>query len=541
MPVVDEKKLKAAIDAYNRKEYPSLRQTAEAYRVGRQTLQNRLRGGLTRQQGKENQRLLSSAQEDLLIRWITDLDVAGSAPNFSQVREFAGLISASSGGPPSVGDKWIQRFLDRHSEVKSKVGRKIDYLRATNTSSSALQPFFQLFLDVIQRHQIQPQNIWNFDEVGTQIGLCFNQRVIGRASTKRSYKKTPENREWVTILEACSATGDIIAPLVLFKGKNLQSSWFPTETPSNWRFDSTENAFTSNAIGFKWLMEVFLPETACGPQTRLLLCDNHGSHITVDFMYQCFVNNVQMVYLPPHSSHVLQPLDVGVFSVLKRRYRKEIANFARYDETRPIQLAQFIHFYAKARRDVLTPHYIETGWLGTELYPYNPEKVLQSSQIIKSPSRERTPPPNISKRTSDIAFQTPTKGSQVQTIIRTQYRDIVSDRDLRTIVNKTAKAIDQLTWENTSKSLEIRRLSVLLEHVRPAKRVRVIVDSNKTFASIREIKEAQDRAEARQAQWNQIDREEEAQIASIALSEARLESLYHQWHLIDDVVGNSEV
>jgi hypothetical protein len=107
MPIVDEEAIQAAITAYNLDKYPSLRQTAEAYRVDRQTLKNRLEEGFTRQQGKENQRLLSSVQEDLLIRWITDLDVAGAAPNFSQVREFAGLISASSGGPATVSENWI--------------------------------------------------------------------------------------------------------------------------------------------------------------------------------------------------------------------------------------------------------------------------------------------------------------------------------------------------------------------------------------------------------------------------------------------------
>jgi hypothetical protein len=107
MPIVDEDAIQDAIHAWNRREYPSIRQTAAAYRVDRKTLGRRLKGGNTRQQGKETQRLLSSAQEDLLIRWIVDLDVAGAAPNFSQVREFAGLISASSGGPPTVGENWI--------------------------------------------------------------------------------------------------------------------------------------------------------------------------------------------------------------------------------------------------------------------------------------------------------------------------------------------------------------------------------------------------------------------------------------------------
>jgi hypothetical protein len=288
-------------------------------------------------------------------------------------------------------------------------------------------------------------------------------------------------------------------------------------------------------------MEIFLPQTACGAQTRLLLCDNHGSHITVEIMYQCFLNNVQLVYMPPHSSHILQPLDIGVFSALKRRYRKDITNFARYDEIKPIERAQLIQFYAKARQHIFTPRYIESGWSGTGLYPFNPEKVLQSSQVIQPPTVQRTPPSNTSQRTSDIVFQIPTKGCQFQTVIRDRYRDIALDRDLRTIVGKTAKAIDQLTWENTSKSLEIRRLSVLLEQVRPTKRVKVVIDSNQTFASIQQIKEAQDQAEALQARWNQVDREKEAQIASIAIQRVEFSALCHEWQLTGDVVGGSEI
>ena len=63
------------------------------------------------------------------------------------------------------------------------------------------------------------------------MGIYSNQRVLGTASTKRSYIKTPENREWGTIIEASSAEGDTIDPLILFKGKELQLTWFSENTP----------------------------------------------------------------------------------------------------------------------------------------------------------------------------------------------------------------------------------------------------------------------------------------------------------------------
>jgi len=50
----------------------------------------------------------------------------------------------------------------------------------------------------------------------------------------------------------------------------------------------------------------------------LLLYDGHDSHISAEFVGYCLQNLIKLVLLPPHSSHLLQPLDVGVFSPLKK-------------------------------------------------------------------------------------------------------------------------------------------------------------------------------------------------------------------------------
>ena len=112
---------------------------------------------------------------------------------------------------------------------------------------------------VVERHLIRTTNIWNFDETGIAMGIYSNQRVLGTSFTKRSYVKTPENREWGTIIKASSTEGGTIDPLILFKGKELQSTWFPEDTPSNWHFRCTENAYTINDVGLYWLRHIFLP------------------------------------------------------------------------------------------------------------------------------------------------------------------------------------------------------------------------------------------------------------------------------------------
>ena len=165
------------------------------------------------------------------------------------------------------------------------------------------------------------------DEHGIALGVCNNSRVLG-ASAKgkhQTYIQSPENCEWVSILECISASGQYIRPLVIFKGQEIQTSWFTEDDIPDWLIATSSKGWTANCIALRWLKEVFLPETArklpTGRQApRLLILDGHGSHAHVEFMWECKQNDVELLFLPAHSSHVLQPLDLGTFSPLKSRY-----------------------------------------------------------------------------------------------------------------------------------------------------------------------------------------------------------------------------
>ena len=59
------------------------------------------------------------------------------------------------------------------------------------------------------------------DETGVALGVCTNARVLASSSKKKAYVKSPEDREWVSIIETVSATGAKLQCLVIFKGKHL--------------------------------------------------------------------------------------------------------------------------------------------------------------------------------------------------------------------------------------------------------------------------------------------------------------------------------
>ncbi|KAF2686603.1 CENP-B protein [Lentithecium fluviatile CBS 122367] len=141
------------------------------------------------------------------------------------------------------------------------------------------------------------------DETGVALGVCTNTRVLARALKKKAYVKSLENREWVLIIECVSATGRKRRCAVIFKGQSLQTAWFsPSHVPS-WFYTTSENGWTSKTIGVEWLQRIYIPETTVNGQYRLLILDDHGSHIDIKFLWLCKQNRIELLYLPAHSSH----------------------------------------------------------------------------------------------------------------------------------------------------------------------------------------------------------------------------------------------
>ncbi len=52
--------------------------------------------------------------------------------------------------------------------------------------------------------------------------------------------------------------------------------------------------------------------------------DGHSSHVNLGFLDYADQNQILVVILPPHSTHRLQPLDVGLFSPLATYYTNEL-------------------------------------------------------------------------------------------------------------------------------------------------------------------------------------------------------------------------
>jgi len=68
------------------------------------------------------------------------------------------------------------------------------------------------------------EDIYNFDETGFQIGVISTGKVITSIHRTRTVSIQPGNREWITVIESIQATGAVIPPMIIVKGKLYQKA-----------------------------------------------------------------------------------------------------------------------------------------------------------------------------------------------------------------------------------------------------------------------------------------------------------------------------
>jgi hypothetical protein len=200
--------------------------------------------------------------------------------------------------------------------------------------------------------------------------------------------------------------------VIIFEGVMHQSPWYIETLPRDWRIGVSENRWTDDKLGLTWLQDIFQPYTACRTKGiyRLLIIDGHGSYVTPEFDLFCKEHSIITLYMPPHSSHLLQPLDIGCFSVLKRLYRKQIERFIQ-NGVNHIDKQDFLEVYYIAYTETMNLANIYSSFAAAGLVLYDPERVLSKLHTqLKTP----TPPPATAIEQEPWVPETPYNTTQLE-------------------------------------------------------------------------------------------------------------------------------
>ncbi|KAL9563820.1 hypothetical protein ACKAV7_012062 [Fusarium commune] len=291
---------------------------------------------------------------------------------------------------PPVGKRWASNFVKRHDELKTRFFRRYDYQRAKCEDPAEIRKWSKLVENTIAKYGIDLADIYNFDEVGFMMGvIAIGMVVTGTERRARPKLVQPGSREWITVIQAINAEGWAIPPFIIGAGHYHLANWYrESNLPDEWAIATSPNGWTDNELGLEWLKHFDrYTKTRSVGRYRLLILDGHESHHSLKFEKYCQANKIVTLFMLLHSSHLLQPLDVGYFSLLKRAYGQEIEHLMRCSITHVSKTEFFPAFYA-AFQATMTEKNIKAAFRGAGIIPLDPESVISKLDV-----QLRTPTP----------------------------------------------------------------------------------------------------------------------------------------------------
>jgi hypothetical protein len=104
----------------------------------------------------------------------------------------------------------------------------------------------------------------------------------------------------------------------------------------------------------------------------LVLYDGHVMLSLIDWAKE---RSITLFLLPPHTPHILQPLDVGCFGPLQKIYNKECSSYLRKNLGQVVCRLNICQISAKSYSLALSPENLRSSFRRAGIYPYNTEAV----------------------------------------------------------------------------------------------------------------------------------------------------------------------
>jgi hypothetical protein len=292
-----EAKIQEAVKQAKSLAKPNLSKIAKDSGVPYRRFYERYRGIPSKCDRPGTNKAMNPLQEKALAQYVTAVEEMGGSVSLHQMQETANYIfhngriedtpqsATQKAKQPRLGKNWTGRFVKRCPDLNVVIQKPLDVKRHKAHNPQKVRDYFERVHATIEG--ISPKNIWNMDEIGFQIGMGGQRKVVttDTGKVKNHYIASHSDRESLTITEAINAAGDVIPPMVIFQGNIIQAQHARNGLPDSTLLVPSESGFTTDLITFRWLQH-FNARTRGFMQgeERVLILDGHGSHRTFEFV-----------------------------------------------------------------------------------------------------------------------------------------------------------------------------------------------------------------------------------------------------------------
>lgn len=408
----------------------SLRAASQLYDIpfstlhGKVQIKKKMQAGLTPTRPIENRighpTVLSSEMEDALVQRALFLDQRGLGLSPLQLRKAAFRLAEKNNlkhpwnlESKVAGIDWFRAFVKRHTHLSLRKPEGLSRARAEGLNKAEVSKYFQNLEKILKDYDLfdKPECIYNMDESG----FPLNNRptkVVSRKGKREVVSLTNVERgQNVTVAACMNASGAYLPPMVIFKGVRKRPE-FQDGLPPGSITVMSESGYINEELFMVWLRHFNKYKTMGSPIT-LLIVDNHGSHTSLDAVEYCRENGIELLGLPPHSTHVLQPLDRTFFKSLKAQYHRSATNWIHRNPNENITKQRFCTIFCDAWGKAASIGCAVKGFQCTGIMPFCkdivPEEKFAPSTLFEAPA----PSISTSQATNSIMGDEPSSSKDV--------------------------------------------------------------------------------------------------------------------------------
>ncbi|XP_072255075.1 tigger transposable element-derived protein 1-like [Pyxicephalus adspersus] len=234
----------------------------------------------------------------------------------------ASTSAARSDSPPqgqgfSASKGWFEKFQKRYG-----LRNVLLYGEASSADNDAACRYVEEeFPNLISEGGYLPEQVFNMDETGLFWKRMPSRTFLFKDEVKRPGFKAHKDR--VTVIMAGNAAGFMLKPGLIYKAKKPRALKNKNTAllPVFWMHNS--NAWITKALTHELFFHCFMPQVKLYlaekglPFKVLLLMDCAGDH-AADLQY----DGVQIEFLPPNTTSLIQPMDQGVIRAFKALYTR---------------------------------------------------------------------------------------------------------------------------------------------------------------------------------------------------------------------------
>ncbi|XP_047022265.1 tigger transposable element-derived protein 2-like [Helicoverpa zea] len=354
---------------------------AQIYNIPRMTIMDHAKNRRYKSNSLGRSTALSRDVESKLASLLHSMEKYGFGLTKKEVLEMVGqyvrrndLSTPFKNGTP--GSAWFTAFKERHN-LSVKKPQAVEIARKKAIDPFIVYPYFELLYNTLVDLKLldQPSAIWNVDETSFS-NDPEKSKIVGAKGHPSTRVIASPGRENTTVLLGASAQGEKTPPLIIFKGKNVWDEWTSPDAYPGTSYAATKKGWMETDVFEKYFKKVFLP--AVGDQRPILLIyDGHATHVGLNIIEEARKADITILKLPPHTSHILQPLDVAVMKSFKARWDPMLVKWQRSNVGVKLPKKEFAKLIGVVWAEI-DSQVLRNGFRKAGIYPFNSEEIQES-------------------------------------------------------------------------------------------------------------------------------------------------------------------